>query len=346
VTDQTDRLIRAPWTSKQVDALNRFQQHGGMHPFTCGNDQHNVSVVLMAHRDGWHCSDPACGYRQDWAHAFMADRAGAVSSAGPAPAAANLAEDLRYVLNYSGPGHAHERPGVWDTSGKPCTHCARLAVARRNLAAYDAKAAAVLPAPDQRAAECPECDDTGACNDGPCPLRRLAGEAQQDEARRCVCGEPDAPSTMHRADGPCYVDEDTPAREAQQDPTQDVSPEVRAAIRAEAFREAAEAVSGMDTDPGTQFAAEHLHHMATVARPGQPETGKEASPVCQGFVWIGQSFTTCDRCAQPAWEHDGEEVPSEDAGPFDTRRTVRPWKPGEADAIRAKWAARTGEQPC
>ena len=51
---------------------------------------------------------------------------------------AALAEDLRYVLGYRSPRHAHERPGVWDTSGKPCEHCARLAAARENLAAYDA----------------------------------------------------------------------------------------------------------------------------------------------------------------------------------------------------------------
>ena len=57
---------------------------------------------------------------------------------------AALAEDLRYVLDYRGPRHAHERPGVWDTSGKPCDHCARLAVVRKNLDAYDADPDAVL----------------------------------------------------------------------------------------------------------------------------------------------------------------------------------------------------------
>lgn len=66
----------------------------------------------------------------------------------------------------------------------------------------------------------------------------------------------------------------------------------------------------------------------------------EAPPVCEGFQWIGQSFATCERCGQPAWDHAGEEVAVEGAGVFDTRRTVRPWKPGQADAIRAKW-----EQP-
>lgn len=44
-----------------------------------------------------------------------------------------LADDLRYVLDYRGPGHAHEQPGVWDTSGKPCDHCARLEQARQHL---------------------------------------------------------------------------------------------------------------------------------------------------------------------------------------------------------------------
>ncbi|MFD9443376.1 hypothetical protein [Streptomyces sp. NPDC060001] len=69
------------------------------------------------------------------------------------------------------------------------------------------------------------------------------------------------------------------------------------------------------------------------------ETPEPEPPVvCEGFVWIGQSFATCDRCAQPAWDYDGADVAVEGAGPFDDRRTVRPWEPGEADAIRAKWA--------
>ncbi len=72
----------------------------------------------------------------------------------------------------------------------------------------------------------------------------------------------------------------------------------------------------------------------------------EPSPVCQGFQWIGQSFATCDRCGHPAWDHRGEDVAVEGAGPFDNRRTVRPWKPGEADRIRAKWGTPVGgEQP-
>lgn len=85
------------------------------------------------------------------------ERAAPSAAVSPPPATdrAALAEDLRYVLGYRGPGHAHDRPGVWDTSGKPCEHCARLAVARGNLAAYDADPDAVLSVlpPDGRAAK-------------------------------------------------------------------------------------------------------------------------------------------------------------------------------------------------
>lgn len=75
--------------------------------------------------------EPGCGTRN-----LLAE---ATSPVPPSVATAALADGLRYVLNYRGPGHAHEIPGVWDTSGKPCDHCARLAMARKNLAAYDAQ---------------------------------------------------------------------------------------------------------------------------------------------------------------------------------------------------------------
>jgi len=69
MTDQ----ICAPWTPGQVAALNRFQAEGGMHPFTCGNDHATGALHLVAQEDGWHCWLPDCDYRQDWAHAFMAE---------------------------------------------------------------------------------------------------------------------------------------------------------------------------------------------------------------------------------------------------------------------------------
>ncbi|MFF6903453.1 hypothetical protein [Streptomyces hydrogenans] len=40
---------------------------------------------------------------------------------------------LQYVLDYKGPGHAHEVPGRWDADGRPCDHCARLTAARAAL---------------------------------------------------------------------------------------------------------------------------------------------------------------------------------------------------------------------
>lgn len=75
--------IRAPFTPEQVRALNRWQQDARVHPFTCGlnraDDAHRAYAaehsqhdwgILVATRDGWVC--PVCGYRQYWAHGFMA----------------------------------------------------------------------------------------------------------------------------------------------------------------------------------------------------------------------------------------------------------------------------------
>lgn len=61
--------IRAPFTDDQVAALNAFQDSGVFHPFTCGN----CRTDLIATKDGWKCPDHDCDYKQDWAHAFMAD---------------------------------------------------------------------------------------------------------------------------------------------------------------------------------------------------------------------------------------------------------------------------------
>jgi hypothetical protein len=63
---------------------------------------------------------------------------------------------------------------------------------------------------------------------------------------------------------------------------------------------------------------------------------------CRGFHWIGQSFATCDKCGEPAWDHDGE-MRRRDEAVFsfqDEDWEVRPWKPGEADAIKRKWEHR------
>lgn len=61
--------ITAPFTEEQVLSLNGFQASGVMHPFTCGE----CPRVLVAIEFGWVCPRTECGYRQDWAHSFMAD---------------------------------------------------------------------------------------------------------------------------------------------------------------------------------------------------------------------------------------------------------------------------------
>jgi hypothetical protein len=60
---------------------------------------------------------------------------------------------------------------------------------------------------------------------------------------------------------------------------------------------------------------------------------------CRGFRWIGQPFSSCDDCGKPAWEHEGEmrlKAGAPMPGPGDCWE-LRPWKPGEAEAIRRKW---------
>lgn len=68
-------MTLAPWTQEQVDALNRFQQRGDFHPFTCGSGRRTDEChadgegVLLATTEGWVC--PFCSYTQRWAHEFM-----------------------------------------------------------------------------------------------------------------------------------------------------------------------------------------------------------------------------------------------------------------------------------
>ena len=63
--------IDAPWTMAQVVSLNRFQHFGYMHPFTCGQEE--CRALLVATTEGWLCPVIACGYKQNWAWAFMAE---------------------------------------------------------------------------------------------------------------------------------------------------------------------------------------------------------------------------------------------------------------------------------
>ena len=61
--------VHPPWTSEQVDALNAWQALGYVHEFTCPHN--HPDRTLKATTDGWVC---LCGYTQEWAHDFMADK--------------------------------------------------------------------------------------------------------------------------------------------------------------------------------------------------------------------------------------------------------------------------------
>jgi len=60
--------ITAPWTDEQVAALNRWQGNDAVHPFTCPNSHQGRELTATA--KGWVCK--GCGYKQNWAHDFMA----------------------------------------------------------------------------------------------------------------------------------------------------------------------------------------------------------------------------------------------------------------------------------
>jgi hypothetical protein len=70
-------IIHAPFSEAEVVALNRFQNSGAFHPFTCPNRSDTPhrwdgfdKGILVATTAGWTCAD--CDYQQDWAFAFMA----------------------------------------------------------------------------------------------------------------------------------------------------------------------------------------------------------------------------------------------------------------------------------
>ena len=64
-------IIEAPFSSEQVDALNRYQRSGVFHEFTCAEHHDGADRTLVATRQGWIC--PHCDYRQSWAHRAMLD---------------------------------------------------------------------------------------------------------------------------------------------------------------------------------------------------------------------------------------------------------------------------------
>lgn len=70
--------LTTPFSNEQVENLNKFQQSGMFHPFTCCSagsaekcERRNglSEGVLIATPEGWVC--PCGEYKQNWAHDFM-----------------------------------------------------------------------------------------------------------------------------------------------------------------------------------------------------------------------------------------------------------------------------------
>lgn len=62
--------VYAPWEPEVVMELNTYQAVERFHPFTC---ERHSDTKLFATREGWEC--PECGYRQSWAHEWIANGA-------------------------------------------------------------------------------------------------------------------------------------------------------------------------------------------------------------------------------------------------------------------------------
>ncbi len=54
-------ILKAPWTSEQIDKLDERQADEMMHPYTCPRCSHNLEPF----KSGWFC-EQQCGYHQDW----------------------------------------------------------------------------------------------------------------------------------------------------------------------------------------------------------------------------------------------------------------------------------------
>jgi hypothetical protein len=66
--------VTAPFTPAQVASLAAYQAEFPGHAFTCPRDL-TGRMNLVPGISGWTCPDVSgrCGYRQYWAHRFMAD---------------------------------------------------------------------------------------------------------------------------------------------------------------------------------------------------------------------------------------------------------------------------------
>ena len=73
--DESERIV-APWDADTIAALETWQAHPMVHPYTCPADGTDKSVhhsdrrILIPTELGWHCPFGDCQYTQNWAHSF------------------------------------------------------------------------------------------------------------------------------------------------------------------------------------------------------------------------------------------------------------------------------------
>ena len=94
---------------------------------------------------------------------------------------------------------------------------------------------------------------------------------------------------------------------------------------------------------GTQLtaAARNRSRAEGVIGEAAHEAPAEPQKPCAGFRWIGQPFSSCDRCGLPYWEHSHEERLQDGAGPFSRDAMKRvPITPEDAAACRRRWGSR------
>lgn len=56
----------APWTEKQIEQLNEYQNDEKVHPYTC---EFHSELPLLVSEEGFYCS--RCCYAQNWCFDFF-----------------------------------------------------------------------------------------------------------------------------------------------------------------------------------------------------------------------------------------------------------------------------------
>jgi hypothetical protein len=61
------KIVEEPFTSDIIVKINH-EQCSSVAPIFCEFDHGGRNVVMIARKDGMHCSIPECNYRQRWAY--------------------------------------------------------------------------------------------------------------------------------------------------------------------------------------------------------------------------------------------------------------------------------------